>query len=32
MKTTSERTQRDYSLTFKLALVGQVEKGKMTYW
>lgn len=26
-----KRTQRDYSLAFKLALVDQVEKGEMTY-
>ncbi|CAJ1874531.1 hypothetical protein PKDLPJHF_02599 [Aeromonas veronii] len=26
-----KRTQRDYSLTFKLALVGQIEKGELTY-
>ena len=26
-----KRTQRDYSLTFKLAVVDQVEKGEMTY-
>jgi hypothetical protein len=25
------RTQRDYSLGFKLAVVSQVEKGDMTY-
>lgn len=31
MKTTSRRTQRDYSLAFKLAVVSQVEKGEMTY-
>ena len=24
-------TQRDYSLTFKLALVEQIEKGELTY-
>ena len=26
-----KRTQRDYSLSFKLAVVEQVEKGEMTY-
>lgn len=26
-----KRTQRDYSLAFKLALVDQIEKGEMTY-
>ena len=26
-----KRTQRDYNLGFKLALVSQVEKGEMTY-
>lgn len=26
-----KRTQRDYNLGFKRAVVGQVEKGKMTY-
>ena len=31
MKTTSRRTQRDYSLAFKLVVVSQVEKGEMTY-
>ncbi|BCL73961.1 hypothetical protein TUMSATVNIG1_59470 (plasmid) [Vibrio nigripulchritudo] len=31
MKTTSKRTQRDYSLAFKLAVVSQVENGEMTY-
>lgn len=31
MITTSKRTQRDYSLAFKLAVVDQVEKGEMTY-
>lgn len=25
------RTQRDYNMAFKLAVVGQVEKGEMTY-
>lgn len=31
MKTTSKRTQRNYSLAFKLAVVDQVEKGEMSY-
>ncbi len=31
MKPISKRTQRDYSLAFKLAVVDQVKKGKMTY-
>jgi len=26
-----KRTQRDYSLAFKLAIVDQIEKGEMTY-
>ncbi|MEE2030434.1 hypothetical protein DIKCMJMK_04347 [Shewanella oneidensis] len=26
-----KRTQRDYSLAFKLAVVDQVEKGELTY-
>ncbi|MFM5371705.1 IS3 family transposase, partial [Aeromonas veronii] len=26
-----KRTHRDYSLTFKLALVEQIEKGELTY-
>ena len=26
-----KRTQRDYSLSFKSAVVEQVEKGEMTY-
>ncbi len=26
-----KRTQRDYSLTFKLAVVEQIEKGELTY-
>jgi transposase len=30
-KTRKKRTQRDYSMGFKLALVAQVEKGEMTY-
>lgn len=31
MKQYVKRTQRDYSLSFKLAVVEQVEKGEMTY-
>lgn len=31
MTSTLKRTQRDYSLAFKLAVVDQVEKGEMTY-
>jgi transposase-like protein len=31
MNTGVKRTQRDYSLAFKLALVDQVEKGELTY-
>ena len=31
MQTTAKRTQRDYSLAFKLSVVDQVEKGEMTY-
>lgn len=31
MKSDSKRTQRDYSLAFKLAVVDQVEKGEYTY-
>lgn len=31
MQSTVKRTQRDYSLAFKLAVVEQVEKGEMTY-
>lgn len=31
MQSTSKRTQRDYSLAFKLTVVDQVEKGEMTY-
>lgn len=27
----SKRTQRDYTLGFKLAVVSQVEKGELTY-
>ncbi len=31
MNPSAKRTQRDYSLAFKLALVDQVEKGELTY-
>ncbi|ETX63609.1 hypothetical protein P835_02732 [Citrobacter portucalensis] len=31
MMTEFKRTQRDYSLSFKIAVVGQAEKGEMTY-
>lgn len=31
MQTIVKRTQRDYSLAFKLSVVDQVEKGEMTY-
>ncbi len=31
MKSYTKRTQRDYSLAFKLAVVDQVEKGELTY-
>jgi len=31
MTTYLKRTQRDYSLAFKLAVVDQIEKGEMTY-
>lgn len=31
MNSIIKRTQRDYSLAFKLAVVDQVEKGEMTY-
>lgn len=31
MTTTTKRTQRDYSLAFKLSVVDQVEKGEITY-
>ena len=31
MQSTSKRTQRDYSLSFKLSIVDQVEKGELTY-
>lgn len=31
MNTSSKRTQRDYPLAFKIAVVEQVEKGEMSY-
>lgn len=31
MNPSVKRTQRDYSLAFKLALVDQVERGELTY-
>ncbi len=31
MTSRTKRTQRDYSLAFKLAVVAQVEKGELTY-
>ncbi|CUB05783.1 hypothetical protein [Marinomonas fungiae] len=31
MTVTTTRTQHDYSLAFKLAVVDQVEKGEFTY-
>lgn len=31
IKSTSKRTQRDYTLAFKLTVVDQVEKGELTY-
>lgn len=31
MTTTIKRTQKDYTLTFKLAVVAEVESGAMTY-
>jgi transposase len=31
METGTKRTQRDYSLAFKLAVVSQVEAGELTY-
>ena len=31
MTSNTKRTQRDYSLSFKLAVVDQVEKGELTY-
>lgn len=31
MKTVKKRTQRDYNMGFKLAVIAQVEKGEVTY-
>lgn len=31
MESSIKRTQRDYTLAFKLAVVSQVEKGELTY-
>ena len=31
MDTRIKRTQRDYTMAFKLAVVGQVERGELTY-
>ena len=31
MEQSVKRSQRDYSLAFKLSVVGQVERGEMTY-
>ncbi len=31
MKPITKRTQRDYSLAFKLQIIDQVEKGELTY-
>ena len=31
MESSVKRTQRDYTLAFKLAVVEQVEKGELTY-
>ncbi|PQV44045.1 hypothetical protein B0G83_104475, partial [Paraburkholderia sp. BL21I4N1] len=31
METGSKRTQRDYTLAFKLSVVEQVEKGELSY-
>lgn len=31
MQTRDKRTQRDYTLAFKLSVVEQVEKGELTY-
>jgi transposase len=31
METREKRTQRDYTLAFKLAVVDEVEKGELTY-
>ena len=31
VKKPRKRTQRDYTMAFKLAVISQVEKGDMTY-
>jgi len=31
MKSTTKRTQKDYSLAFKLGVVAQIERGELTY-
>lgn len=31
MKSTTKRTQKDYSIAFKLGVVDQVERGELTY-
>lgn len=31
MKSTIRRSQRDYSLAFKLSVIDQVERGELTY-
>ena len=31
MKPYIKRSQRDYSLSFKLSVVGQIERGELTY-
>ena len=31
MKSTTKRTQKDYSIAFKLGVVAQVERGELTY-
>ena len=31
MESRTKRTQRDYTLAFKLAVVEQVDKGELTY-
>lgn len=31
MQTSKRRSQRDYTLTFKLSVVDQIEKGELSY-
>ena len=31
MKSTTKRTQKDYSIAFKLGVVEQIERGELTY-